>query len=93
MRIPRAAAVISAAAAHDLNDELTVIINSAIAGIEALEDDHPVRPLILDLLQAAYRVTWKSYHLLNYSSKHGIRPTAISLEKLLALLRVRRLRL
>jgi hypothetical protein len=74
---------IAAAAAHDLNDELTVILSSVTTSIELLEADHPARPFLLDLRSAAQRCAWKASGLLNYGVRHGVYPVAATLESLL----------
>ena len=74
---------IAAAAAHDLNDELTVILSSVTDSILALEPGHPARPLLFDLRSAAQRCAWKASGLLNYSASRGVRPAAATLESLL----------
>ena len=73
----------AAAAAHDLNNELTVILSSVNQSIEALESGHPALPILLDLQQAAQRCAWKASGLLNFSARHGIRPSATPFESLL----------
>ena len=49
------ACAVAAAAAHDLNDELTIIVNTTSHSLETLEPGHPARPLLLDLQRAAQR--------------------------------------
>lgn len=89
MRVPtpsrtdRAVAV-AAAAAHDLNDELTVILSSVTASLRALEPQHPARRLLLDLQGAAQRCAWKASSLLNYTARRGARPSAATFERLIA---------
>jgi hypothetical protein len=73
---------IAAAAAHDLNDELTVILNSVTRSIVELGADHPARPFLLDLRSAAQRCAWKTSGLLNYSACKGARPTAVPMERM-----------
>ena len=75
------AGAVAAAAAHDLNDELTVILNSITMSIHALEAEHPAREHLLDLQSAAQRCAWKASGLLNYSARQGVRPSAISMEQ------------
>ncbi len=70
----------AAAVAHDLNNELTVILTSVARSIEALEPGHPSRELLLDLQGAAQRCAWKTSGLLNYSVRLGARPVAASFE-------------
>ncbi|HLK68097.1 MAG TPA: hypothetical protein VKU19_31910 [Bryobacteraceae bacterium] len=74
---------VAAAAAHDLNDELTVILSSVTTSISTLEAGHPARPLLLDLRSAAQRCAWMTSGLLNCSVRHGAQPVAVSLEDLL----------
>jgi len=74
---------VAAAAAHDLNNELTVILSSVTSSILALEAGHPARPLLLELQSAAQRCAWKTSGLLNYTSRHGVQPAAATLESLL----------
>jgi hypothetical protein len=82
MKADRACAV-AAAAAHDLNDELTVILSSVVSSILVLEPGHPARPLLFDLQSAAQRCAWKASGLLNYGARHGVQPVAANLESLL----------
>ncbi|MBZ5625306.1 MAG: hypothetical protein LAQ69_42385 [Acidobacteriia bacterium] len=77
------ACAVAAAAAHDLNDELTVILSSVTSSILALEPGHPARPLLLDIRNAAQRCAWKTCGLLNYSARRGVQPVAATLESLL----------
>jgi signal transduction histidine kinase len=80
---PDAASAVAAAAAHDLNNELTVILNSISLSIQTLEAGHPARPFLLDLQSAAQRCVWKASGLLNFSARKGVRPSAASLERLI----------
>jgi hypothetical protein len=82
MKADRVCAV-AAAAAHDLNNELTVILSSVTSSILTLEAGHPARPLLLDLQSAAQRCAWKASGLLNYSARNGAQPVAATLESLL----------
>ena len=50
---------VAAAGAHDLNDELTIILNGAAHSIEWLEPDHPARPLLMEIQHAVQRCVWK----------------------------------
>jgi hypothetical protein len=77
------ACAVAAAAAHDLNDELTIIVNSASFTLETLEPGHPARPVLLDLQRAAQRCIWKASGLLNYGARRGARPTRVSMERLI----------
>jgi hypothetical protein len=73
---------VAAAAAHDLNEELTVILSSVTASIGCLAPGHPARPLLLDLQSAAQRCAWKASGLLNFTARRGARPSAASMERL-----------
>ncbi len=77
------ACAVAAAAAHDLNDELTVILSSVKSSIQTLEEGHPARPFLLDLQGAAQRCAWKAAGLLNYGARHGVYPVASTLENVL----------
>lgn len=73
---------VAAAAAHDLNDELTVILSSVTSSIRALEPDHPARAMLVELRSAAQRCAWKASGLLNFSARRGARPSAATFERL-----------
>jgi signal transduction histidine kinase len=76
------ACAIAAAAAHDLNDELTVILSSVSNSIQSIEPGHPARPLLLDVRNAAQRCAWMASSLLSFSARRGVRPTAAKAERL-----------
>lgn len=78
------ACAVAAAAAHDLNDELTIIFSSVCDSLSALESGHPARALLLDARSASQRCAWKTYGLLNYSAREGVQPVRTTLERLLA---------
>jgi signal transduction histidine kinase len=77
------AGVLAAAAAHDLNDELTVILTSVTTSIRALEPGHPARPLLFDLESAALRCASKVSRLLDYAARRGTVKVRAGLENLL----------
>ncbi len=74
---------VAAAAAHDLNDELTIILNGTSRSIETLEPGHPARALICEIQWAAQRCVWKASGLLNYGIRRGVRPVPIPMERLM----------
>jgi len=74
---------IAAAVAHDLNNELTVILTSVTHTIESLPPDDPSRELLLALQSAAQRCAWKASGLLNFSLKQGAKQVAASSESLI----------
>jgi hypothetical protein len=77
------ACAVAAAAAHDFNNELTVILSGLSGVLEALGPDHPARELLLDMRAAAQRCVWSSYGLLNYGSRANATPVRASLDYLL----------
>ena len=77
---------IAVAAAHDWNDELTVILNSISRVIETLGRDHPVIPLLLDQQGAAQRCAWKAAGLLSFAASHGTKPGSARMEALIGLM-------
>jgi hypothetical protein len=74
---------IASAAAHDMNDELTIILSGVEWSMDYLEPGHPARPLLRDILQAAERCVWKTSGLLNYGFRRGVHPTPIPMERLI----------
>jgi hypothetical protein len=76
------ACAVAAAAAHDFNDELTVIVNSVSCSLETLEPGHPVRSLLLEAQGAAQRCVWKTSGLLNYTARRGTPPASVPMERL-----------
>ena len=73
---------IAAAAAHDLNNELTVILNSVSNSIPTLEPGHPARPDLLDLHLAVLRCSRIASGLLEFSSTNGGRAACASFDYL-----------
>lgn len=67
---------IAAAAAHGLNNELTVILNSVSNSIPTLEPGHPARPDLLDLHLAVLRCSRIVAGLLEISTTNGGRPVS-----------------
>ena len=78
------ACALTAAAAHDLNNELTVILSGVCGTLADLGPDHPSRQLLLQARAAAQRCAWKASGLLNFSARRGIMPVRDSLERLMA---------
>jgi len=77
------ACTLAAAAAHDFNNELTVILSSISTLIEALEPGHPARTPALDLQEAAQRCAQKTSGLLRFGLKRGSRAVRTSLDRLI----------
>ncbi|HXB74056.1 MAG TPA: hypothetical protein VNY05_37805 [Candidatus Acidoferrales bacterium] len=78
------ACAVAAAAAHDINDELTIIVNSASESILHLEPGHPARPYIADIESAVQRCIWKASGLLTYTTRQGVRPVSATMERIVA---------
>ena len=74
---------VAAAAAHDLNNELTVILSTVSDLIGSMELGHPARPQLQEVEQAAQRCARKSSGLLIYGIKGGPRAASTPLETLL----------
>jgi hypothetical protein len=82
-RADRACAV-TAAAAHDLNNELTVILSSVCGTLQALGPNHPSRHLLIQARSAAQRCAWRASSLLNFSARRGVMPVRTPLDDLIA---------
>jgi len=81
-RADRACAV-AAAAAHDLNNELTVILSSVCGALEELTPDHPARRLLVQARSSAQRCAWKASGMLNFSARRGVGAVRRSLDDLM----------
>jgi len=73
---------IAAAAAHGLNNELTVILNSVSNSIPTLEPGHPARPDLQDLHIAVLRCSRITSGLLEFSARNGARPASAPFDHL-----------
>lgn len=80
MRADRACAV-AAAAAHDLNEELTVILSSVTVALLSIDREHPARPMLLNMQLAAQRCAWKVSGLLNFTARWGARGNSSTMER------------
>ena len=74
---------VAAAAAHDINDELTIILGSVGAWLATTPMEDPNRDLLLAMRAAAQRCAWKTSALLEASERMGVRPSAAPVERLL----------
>ena len=66
---------VAAAAAHTLNNDLTVILSSVADSMIFLEPGHPARPLLTDLQLAAERCAMTAEALLAMGRRAGVRAT------------------
>ncbi len=73
----------AAAAAHDLNCELTVILSGVAGSLATLEPGHPARALLLDAQGAVQRCAWKTSSLLTFSARRGMSRVSVPMETLL----------
>jgi len=75
--------LLAAVAAHELNNELTVILSSVATVIEALDPEDPVRLQALELQEAARRCAQKASGLLRFGGRRGARAMRTSLARLI----------
>jgi hypothetical protein len=81
-RTDRATAVV-AAAAHEFNDELTVILNAVAESLEALPPTHPLYHGLIEAQCAAHRCAQRAEGMLCFSARRGLRPAPSCAEALL----------
>jgi hypothetical protein len=77
------ACAVAAAAAHELNNELTVILNSVTGVLAVVTPDEAAHGLLLDLQAAAQRCVWMTSGLLNFSARMSPHPVRASFEYLI----------
>ena len=73
---------ISVCAAHDVNEELTIIFNAAMRSMAAMDAGDPSLLLVRDIRDAALRCAWKAAILLDWCRRQGIHPTPAPLHEL-----------
>ena len=81
---PERVSAVVAAAAHELNDELTVILSSITDSLDSLGAGHATAPLLEDARAAAQRCAWKTGSILHFARTQGARPAATPLAILIA---------
>ena len=79
----RATAVL-AAAAHEFNDDLSVILNAVAESLDALPPAHAAHPRLIDAQCAAHRCAQRAAAMLAFSARRGLRPVPARLDALLA---------
>jgi signal transduction histidine kinase len=77
------ACAVAAAAAHDLNNELTVILNSVNEALDTIHSESPARGFLLELQAAAQRCVFKASGLLNFSARASAKTVRASFEYLI----------
>ena len=80
---PDRATAVVAAAAHDVNDELTVILNAVAASLDMLPPDHPLYHALIEAQCAAHRLAQRAEGMLCFSARRGQRPAPSNVEALL----------
>ena len=80
--LDRAAAVMTAFA-HDMNNNLTIILSATQTALENMADDDPDRPSLIEAKAAAQRCVWKSSGMLNFAARISKPRTKESFEKLI----------
>jgi signal transduction histidine kinase len=78
------ACAVTAAAAHDFNNELTVILSGVCGALAELEPNHPARHLLIQARAAAQRCAWQASGMLSFSARQGIMPVRDTLDHLMA---------
>ena len=76
-------AAVSAAAAHDLNEELTIVLGCAEQLLSRTPAENPNRGTILIMRAAAQRCAWKAKDLLQFSASKGARPNSATFDQLI----------
>jgi len=76
-------ASVSAAASHDLNDELTIIRMSTELLIRKANPGDPHWRVLMDLKLAADKCAWKTAGLLIFSGLKGAQTCAATLERMI----------
>lgn len=79
------AGAVAAAAAHDFNNELTIILSSVSDALDRQGQQYPAGEMLLDIQAAAQRCVWISYGLLNFSARVNSNPVRASFEYLIDL--------
>ena len=74
------ALAVQAAIAHDLNNELTIILSTLQDAISDLEVNDPLRPGIIEARSSAQRCAWKVSGMLNYCNRSGVGAVRASAE-------------
>ena len=83
MEALRRALAVQAAVAHDLNNELTIILSALQDAVSDLEPNDPIRPLLLEARGSAQRCAWKVSGILNYCNRSGVGTVRASAEHLM----------
>ncbi len=80
MEALRRALAVQAAVAHDLNNELTIILSTLQDAISDLEPNHPMRSDLIEARSSAQRCSWKVSGMLNYCNRSGVGAVRASAE-------------
>ena len=74
---------LAAAAAHDFNDELMLIVNELQSLVNLLPRDHFARRKLEDVLNAAHRCVDITEGLLSFTRTTGVRPQPFPVTRIL----------
>jgi hypothetical protein len=80
---PDRVTAVLAAAAHEVNDELTVIMNAVAESLDALPPAHPMYHGLIEAQCAAHRLARRAEGMLCFSARRGQRPAPSIVEALL----------
>lgn len=73
----REAAIVAAAGA-ELNDELTIILNSIGIALDGMKPGNPGRAALLEASASVVRCAWRITGMISYANRKGARPVATS---------------
>ncbi len=76
-------ATIDAAVAHELNNELTIVLSGVGEVLEMLEPGDPARAILIDISKAAQRSAWCMNSLLSMAQRKGGEPSAVLVKDLI----------
>jgi hypothetical protein len=74
---------IALAAAHDLNDEITLILNALVEAEGQTGANTYLRDMVAEAKHAAQRVVWKVAGLANHVNAMGAKPQAVPMERVM----------
>lgn len=75
-------AAVAMAGAHDINNELTIMLNAAAEILSMTEPGDPMRLLVYDMTAAMQRCAWKTSAMLNAGIRYGYPVQAMPVELL-----------
>lgn len=73
---------VAAAVAHEINEDLSIILNGIYRCSDQLIPEDPLQRELLDMRAAAKRCAWRNAQLLNYSGTQGVLGGPCSIDRL-----------